>query len=578
MARVHINSATFEELLSIPGVGAKIAAKIWELREDKGILELEDLREVPYMRITEAALESMDFSTSLPPNRGSNKFCKEEIGHQEKVQRIDSLIQARGRGQTEYSSQSVETPRARESVSTSPSQHINFQDGGELNRGFREDMGTHQDRWDRPMGAYGGPRDYKYEGETPRSRYSNAGDTGRGRGGFQNQYIDNEGPRLRDAQPESEAPTSRHASSMGYPTGSGEPRRGYGDQRSSRRDAYDQQGNMGGSDNQRQRGSMGVRPPILQKSLKYDGKTNWQAFYAKFSRLCQVSGWSSGECKDQLCWSLDGKPSEFYALLVERRHDLSYEDLVSKLAKRFGFNELPETAQVQFNIARQGGDETLEDWADTVQSLATKAFRHLPEDHMYQQAIMRLCQGASDKEGGMLASNAKPKSIEEAVDKIRWHQHNHQAIYGRSARKEVKSVSPEIRGRGGDHYTVCSTSGPVSNNAPSKIIPKEHSPKDVQDLKDQFHAFKGEVSGTLGNIMSEIQKLSFAVRNNARPPSRSPSPRAGNGGCFHCGEAGHFKRECPKFQRSNSPRPGGKKVTFQDNKGPLNSNGSTQEV
>ncbi|VDI79722.1 Hypothetical predicted protein [Mytilus galloprovincialis] len=34
---------------------------------------------------------------------------------------------------------------------------------------------------------------------------------------------------------------------------------------------------------------------------------------------------------------------------------------------------------------------------------------------------------------------------------------------------------------------------PVSNNAsPCKIIPKEHSPKDVQDLKDQFHAFKGE--------------------------------------------------------------------------------------
>ena len=200
MARVHINSATFEELLSIPGVGAKIAAKIWELREDKGILELEDLREVPYMRITEAALESIDFSTSLPPNRGSNKFCKEEMGHQEKVQRIDSLIQARGRGQNanEYPSQSVEAPRAREAWPTSPSQHLNFQDGGELNRGFREDMGTHQDQWDRPMMASGVTKDYRYEGETPRSRYNNAGDTGRERGGFQNRYTDNAGDTGRE--------------------------------------------------------------------------------------------------------------------------------------------------------------------------------------------------------------------------------------------------------------------------------------------------------------------------------------------------------------------------------------------
>ncbi|CAC5409396.1 unnamed protein product [Mytilus coruscus] len=54
---------------------------------------------------------------------------------------------------------------------------------------------------------------------------------------------------------------------------------------------------------------------------------------------------------------------------------------------------------------------------------------------------MRLCQGAADKEGGMLASNVKPQSIEDAVDKTRWHQHNHQAIYGWSSRKEVKGVS-----------------------------------------------------------------------------------------------------------------------------------------
>ena len=99
---------------------------------------------------------------------------------------------------------------------------------------------------------------------------------------------------------------------------------------------------------------------------------------------------------------LDGKASEYYALLVERNQEMVYVDLIWKLEKRFGFRELPETAQVQFNNARQTPDELLEDWADRVLSLATRAFRDLPETHMYQQAVVRLCQGAADNEAGVM--------------------------------------------------------------------------------------------------------------------------------------------------------------------------------
>jgi hypothetical protein len=55
----------------------------------------------------------------------------------------------------------------------------------------------------------------------------------------------------------------------------------------------------------------------LPMSLKFDGKSNWKAFYAKFSRYAEVSEWTEEECRDQLCWCLDGKASEYYALLVE---------------------------------------------------------------------------------------------------------------------------------------------------------------------------------------------------------------------------------------------------------------------
>jgi hypothetical protein len=44
----------------------------------------------------------------------------------------------------------------------------------------------------------------------------------------------------------------------------------------------------------------------LPMSLKFDGKSNWKAFYAKFSRYAEVSEWTEGECKDQLCWCPPG--------------------------------------------------------------------------------------------------------------------------------------------------------------------------------------------------------------------------------------------------------------------------------
>ena len=69
---------------------------------------------------------------------------------------------------------------------------------------------------------------------------------------------------------------------------------------------------------------------------------------------------------------------------------------------------------------------------------------------MYQQAVVRLCQGASDKEAESYASNIRPKNIEEAIGKMRWFQHSYQAIFGRNPRREVKQVSPGAYYGGGE--------------------------------------------------------------------------------------------------------------------------------
>jgi len=121
-------------------------------------------------------------------------------------------------------------------------------------------------------------------------------------------------------------------------------------------------------------------------------------------------------------------------MLVDRGRDEDYVGLLRKFEKRFGYQDLPETLQMQFLGARQKSGESVEDWADRILSLATKAFRDLPDEHMYQQAILRLCQGCIDKEAGKNAATSRPRSIEDAVDQIKWHQHTVRVIYGHSTK------------------------------------------------------------------------------------------------------------------------------------------------
>ena len=91
--------------------------------------------------------------------------------------------------------------------------------------------------------------------------------------------------------------------------------------------------------------------------------------------------------------------------------------MITKIEKRFGFRELPEIAQVQFNNACQTPEELLEDWADRVLSLATRAFRELPEKHMYQQAVVRFCQVTADKQVGSYASNIGLNTLKRPLTK-----------------------------------------------------------------------------------------------------------------------------------------------------------------
>ena len=84
---------------------------------------------------------------------------------------------------------------------------------------------------------------------------------------------------------------------------------------------------------------------------------------------------------------LEGKAAEYFASLHEREPDLHYYEVIERMEARFAFRELQETSQLAFLNCSQNREEKVEDWADRVLTLATKAYMSLPDEHIQKQAV-----------------------------------------------------------------------------------------------------------------------------------------------------------------------------------------------
>ncbi|KAH3814715.1 hypothetical protein DPMN_143224 [Dreissena polymorpha] len=247
----------------------------------------------------------------------------------------------------------------------------------------------------------------------------------------------------------------------------------------------------------------------LPKNLRFDGKGSWLAFKQKFESYRRVGKWTDGESRDYLNWCLDGKALDFFAISTQMGENYSFKKIMRKLEGRFGAKELPETSRAKFQQESQKADEALEDWADRVLTLATPAFRHLPEKHCSRKAISKFCQGCIDKESGKHACFEQPRTIQEALDKVRHHQYITQAIDGK--RTNRSKAEPSLN--------------TVQSETDSRFSQLE---KAIQQLSKQ------------------LEKLNLPKNDRVVAKAAPPKKRAFLPGveCFFCHNKGHVQPDC----------------------------------
>ncbi|MES9881761.1 MAG: zinc finger CCHC domain-containing protein [Sedimenticola sp.] len=334
----------------------------------------------------------------------------------------------------------------------------------------------------------------------------------------------------------------------------------------------------------------------LPKSISFDGKGDWRAFSTKFTTFAEGQRWSTKERKNNLCWSFEGKASEYYSRLVERDPQIDYFEILRKMEMRFDIRDLPETAQVYFSYASQSSKEDLIEWADRVFTMATRAYPDLSDNQIAKHAIFKFCQGCTDKAAGHYAVNLRPLTMEEAIDKIRWYQHTDRVMYGRG-RREVKTVRASTD-YSEDSNNESSMEENASRVARAFIPKKDYIPRQTkskgseretspeiykkvrfqdstsQNMDGRMSSLETRVERVEEVVMqcaSEITKLTKAVQR-ATSPSRYDKSRIQ---CYTCQKYGHYSSECPQKQdKQDTKKVAGISDDDEDSEDDLNELGS----
>ena len=111
---------------------------------------------------------------------------------------------------------------------------------------------------------------------------------------------------------------------------------------------------------------------LLQKPVKYDGRTPWEPYLAQFNIAAHMNSWDEPEKAAFLAISLTGPALAVLGNLAENKHN-DFQALVSALQLRFGSGHQAEIARVSFKNRVRHRDETLPELAEDIERLGRLA-------------------------------------------------------------------------------------------------------------------------------------------------------------------------------------------------------------
>lgn len=176
--------------------------------------------------------------------------------------------------------------------------------------------------------------------------------------------------------------------------------------------------------------------PVPPKVSVFAGKSEWKPCYMQFNNIANKYNWDKQQRLDRL---IEFCGTKRYSLSVRGKKD--YDVLVQKLNQRFGNKDLPHTIRRQLQEAKKLFDESLEDFSERVQEMATDGCLNTPEHVVDTISVDAFLKGCSDKKAALFAMEKNPTTIDQALQCVKNSIHKQKILLGYKNKKpQVKRV------------------------------------------------------------------------------------------------------------------------------------------
>jgi hypothetical protein len=183
-----------------------------------------------------------------------------------------------------------------------------------------------------------------------------------------------------------------------------------------------------------------VPQPQFPKLSTYDGTGDgdWKSYHLQFVHTATRFEWGELQKLDNFLMCLRGKALKYFSTRptsVQR----DFDTLMDKMAQRFGNKDLPHSIRRQLQDVKQTIEESIEEYAERVQEMATEGYVEASEDIVEMMATEAFLRGCKDNQAALLAMDKDPKRVDLALQYAKSAIHNRKVLLGQK-KTEVRKV------------------------------------------------------------------------------------------------------------------------------------------